>query len=180
MNRFSLNPLFSKFLIASVILTACWIAFMRYETKPFTSEEIVRFEFAGTIEHATEIIKEWNQHQWVPLAIHSLYLDFIFIFLYTTTLALGCLTFPSMTGKIKLMNWGLRLYRFSLYAGLADFFENLCLLKVLNEDHRAFFPMAAWGLAFIKFAIILMILLFLLRCIIHGAVNRVRELIKIP
>jgi hypothetical protein len=175
MNRFSLNPLFSKFLIASVILTAGWIAFMRYETKPFTSEEIVRFEFAGTPEHASEIIKDWNEREWVPLAIHSLYLDFIFIFLYTATLALGCLTFPSLTGKINLINWGMKLYRFSLYAGLADFFENLCLLEVLYDDHRAFFPAAAWALAFIKFTIVVAVLLFLLRCIIHWVVNRIRE-----
>lgn len=172
MNRFSLNPLFSKFLIASIVLTIGWIIFMRYETQPFTSEEIVKFEFAGTPERATAILNEWNNQQWLPLAKHSIYLDFIFIFLYTSSLALGCLTFPSLTGKINLMNWGMRLYRYSLYAGLADFLENLCLLKILYGAPEKFFPAAAWGFAFVKFSIIVLVLLFLFRCIIHWAVTR--------
>ena len=173
MNRFSLNPLFKRFLIASLILTAAWIAFMRYETRPFTSEEIVRFEFAGSQDSVTKIMAEWDAKDWITLAKHSIYLDFIFIFLYTSSLALGCLTLPALTGQINLMNWGLRLYRFSLYAGLADFFENLCLLKLLYGSESSFFPAAAWGLALIKFCIILIVLLFLFRCLIYWAVSKV-------
>jgi hypothetical protein len=172
MNRFSLNPLFSKFLVASVLLTIAWVWFMRYEVKPFSSEEIVRFEFAGTPENVSNILNEWSQKDWIPLAKHSIYLDFIFIFLYTASLALGCLTIPALTGKINLMNWGMRLYRFSLYAGLADFLENLCLLEILYGEERTFFSGAAWLLALIKFVIIGFVLLFLFRCILYLATNR--------
>jgi hypothetical protein len=57
MNRFSINPLFSKSLLVSIVFTLAWAIFMRYETKPFTPEEIVRFEFAGTPEGVTVILR---------------------------------------------------------------------------------------------------------------------------
>lgn len=151
---------------------------MRSETKPLTADEIVRLEFAGSSTHVKEILDEWNSKEWVPLAIHALYLDFVFIFLYGSTLALGCLTFPSLTEKINLMNWGMRFYRFSLYAGLADFLENLCLFQELHGNTGAFFPAAAWALALIKFTIIVSVFLFLFRCIIQWAVKGVGGLLK--
>jgi hypothetical protein len=169
MSRFSLNPLFSKFLIASLTLMIAWVIFMRYETRPFSSEEIVRFEFAGTPEKVKMILADWNAKNWIPLAKNAIYLDFIFIFLYTATLALACLSFPSLTGKINIMNWGMRFYRLSWYAGLADFLENLCLLELIYGEQSAFFSRAAWLLAFIKFLMIALVLLFLIRCILLWA-----------
>lgn len=174
MNRFSLNPLFSKLLLASVILTLGWIIFMRYEISPLTTDDIVRFEFAGTLDNVRRLLTDWNSKQWIPIAVHSIYLDFIFIFLYTSTLALGCLTFPSLTGKINLMNWGIKLYRFCLYAGFADFSENLCLIELLYGERNSFLPIVAWGLAFIKFSIVVVVLLFLFRCLIQWVVTRSR------
>jgi len=173
MNRFSLNPFFSKFFVVSFVLTVAWFFFMRYEIHPLTSEEIVRFEFAGTPEQAEKIVSEWSLKGWVPLAKHSIYLDFIFLFLYTSCLALGSLTFPSLTGKASLMNWGMRFYRLSLYAGLADFMENLSLLEILYGEQGTFFPGVAWIMALTKFSIIILVLLFLFRCIIQWAVSRI-------
>jgi hypothetical protein len=147
-----------------------WIIFMKMEVAPLTSDDIVRFEFAGTKVRAEKILSEWSSKDWLPLATHSLYLDFIFIFLYAATLALSCLTFPSLTGKPNLLNWGMRLYRFSLYAGLADFLENLCLFEVIYGTEHSFFPAAAWAFALIKFSIIIIVLLFLVRCLIHALV----------
>jgi hypothetical protein len=147
---------------------------MRHEIKPLTTDEIVRFEFAGTLDNVTRLLSEWEAKQWTTAAIHSVYLDFVFIFLYASSLALGCLTFPSLTGKINLMNWGLKLYRFSLYAGLADFLENLCLIELLYGERNSFYPMAAWALAFFKFSVVVIILLFLFRCIIQWAVIKSR------
>jgi len=145
---------------------------MRYEIYPLTTDEVVRFEFAGTPEKAKLILAEWKKNDLIDLGKHSLYLDFIFIFLYAATLALSCLTFPSFTGKISLMTWGMRLYRFSLYAGLADFFENLCLLEILYGSQSPFFSGAAWAFAFFKFSVVVIVLLFLMRCIIVWAGNR--------
>lgn len=175
MNRFSLNPLFSKLLIVSLVLTVGWGIFMREEIKPITTDDIVRFEFAGTQEKVSQILTVWENSDLLNLAIHGIYLDFVFIFFYTASLALSCLTFPSLTGKISLMTWGMKLYRFSLYAGLADFFENLCLMQLLNGERNFFYPAAAWGLAFIKFTIIVAVLVFLFRCIFQWALLKIRS-----
>jgi hypothetical protein len=171
MNRFAINPLFSKLLIASLVLMVSWILFMRFETRPFSSDEIMKFEFAGTQEKVSAILDVWEMKQWIPLAKHFIYLDFIFIFLYSASLALGCLTIPALTGKFKLINWGMKLYRFGFYAGLADFLENICLLEILYGEGRAFFPSIAWVLALVKFIIIGGVLLFLFRCIIFFVVS---------
>lgn len=150
-----------------------WIAFMRSELMPFNSAEIVRFEFAGTQETVEAILVEWEQKGWTGLAKHSVYLDFIFLFLYGATLALGSLTFPSFANKPGLLGWGLRFYRFSLYAALADFLENLCLLEILYGSEHTFFPAAAWLFAFIKFALVLAVLVFLLLCLAQAVIGRV-------
>jgi hypothetical protein len=148
---------------------------MREEIKPITTDDMVRLEFAGTKERVVEILDAWAAADLLNLAIHSIYLDFVFIFLYTAALALSCLTFPSLTGKISLMNWGLKLYRFSLYAGLADFLENLCLMQLLNGERNLFYPAAAWGLAFIKFSIIIAVLVFIFRCIFQWIIILIRR-----
>ena len=59
MNRFSLNPLFIRLLIVSVVLTVSWAIFMRFEIKPLTTDDIVRFEFAGTTDKLDLILSEW-------------------------------------------------------------------------------------------------------------------------
>ena len=171
MNRFSVNPWFLKFFALSFIVMAAWIVFMRSELKPFNSAEIVRFEFAGTQTAVEVIIEEWEQKGWIGLAKHSVYLDFIFLFLYGATLALGSLTFPSFTNKPGLLVWGMRFYRFSLYASLCDFLENLCLLEVLYGSEHVFFPAAAWLFAAVKFTLIVGVLLFLVLCLVQAVIG---------
>ena len=175
MSLYSVNPKFIRLFVASIVLMACWIAFMRYELDPFTSTEIVRFEFSGTKQNVEAILSHWQEMNWIELAKHSVYLDFIFLFLYGSTLALACLTFPAFSNKPDLMVWGMRFYRFSLYAALSDFFENLCLLEIIYGSEHSFFPAAAWLFAFIKFSIIVAVLVFLLLCLIQGLLYRLRN-----
>lgn len=171
MNRYSVNPRFLKLFALSFVLMAAWIVFMRSELLPFDSAEIVRFEFAGTQDVVDTILLEWDQKNWIGLAKHSVYLDFIFLFLYGATLALGTLTFPSFTNKPRLLVWGMRFYRFSLYAAFADFLENLCLLEILYGSEHVFFPAAAWLFAAIKFSLILGVLLFLVLCLVQSVIG---------
>jgi hypothetical protein len=173
MNRFAVNPKFLKLFALSFVLMVAWIVFMRSELMPFNSAEIVRFEFAGTQETVEAILLEWQQKDWTDLAKHSVYLDFIFLFLYGATLALGSLTFPSFTNKPGLLTWGLRFYRFSLYAALADFLENLCLLEILYGSEHTFFPAAAWLFAFVKFLLVLGVMLFLILCLVQAVIGRI-------
>lgn len=172
MDRLALNPKFARLFIVSLVLTIAWIAFMKSELGAFSSEEIVAFEFAGTPEKASAIIAEWKQKNWIYYATHSLYLDFIFMFLYGATLALGSLTLPALTGKPTFLPWGMRFYRISLAAGLCDFFENLCLMKVLTDVPQLLFTGAAWGFAFVKFTFVILVLTFFVVCGVQWILNK--------
>jgi hypothetical protein len=173
MSRFSVNPRFIKLFIASFVVMVSWAAFMGSQLKPLTSSEIIRFEFAGTQETVETILAEWQAKDWIELAKNSVYLDFVFLFLYGATLALGCLTFPSFANKPGLMIWGMRCYRFSLYAALSDFLENLCLMEILYGSEHTFFPAAAWVFAFVKFALVLVVFTFLILCLAQAVIERI-------
>lgn len=175
MSRFSVNPKFIKLFLASFVIMAAWVVFMGSQIKPLNSAEIIRFEFAGSQQAVDSLLQEWQQKDWIPLAKHSVYLDFVFLFLYGATLALGCLTFPSFTNKPGLMVWGMRCYRLSLYAAFSDFLENLCLMEILYGSEHTFFPAAAWFFAFIKFALVLIVLVFLILCLAHAVLSWVME-----
>jgi hypothetical protein len=173
MSRFSVNPKFIRAFIASFVAMVAWAVFMGSQVKPLTSSEIVRFEFAGTQKTVEIILTEWQTKDWIGLGKHSVYLDFIFLFLYGATLALGSLTFPSFTNKPALMVWGFRFYRFSLYAALSDFLENLCLLEILYGSEHTFFPAAAWVFAFVKFVLVLVVFTFLILCLAQAVIGRI-------
>ena len=173
MSRFSINPRFVKLFIASFVVMVSWAVFMGSQVKPLTSSEIIRFEFAGTQETVEIILAEWKAKDWIGLAKHSVYLDFVFLFLYGATLALASLTFPSFTNKPALLVWGLRFYRFSLYAALSDFLENLCLLEILYGSEHTFFPAAAWVFAFVKFSLVLVVFTFLILCLAQAVIGRI-------
>jgi hypothetical protein len=172
MNRFAVNPKFLKLFALSFVLMAAWIVFMGSQVRPLTSSDIIRFEFAGTQANVEALLKEWEQKNWIGLAKNSIYLDFIFLFLYGATLALASLTFPGFTNKPGLLVWGQRFYRFSLYAALADFLENLCLLEILYGAEHVFFPAAAWLFALIKFSLLATVLLFLVLCLVQALIGR--------
>lgn len=173
MNRFAVNPKILALFVISFLLTVGWILFMGSQVRPLTSSDIVRFEFAGTQNQVEALLIEWKQKNWIVLAKNSVYLDFIFLFLYGATLALASLTFPGFTNKPGLLIWGQRFYRFSLYAALADFLENLCLLEVLYGSEHVFFPAAAWLFALIKFALVAGVLLFLVLCLVQALLGRI-------
>ena len=156
-----------------MVVMLSWVVFMGSEIKPLTSPEIVRFEFAGTHEKVETILLEWQQKGWIGLAKHSIYLDFVFLFLYGATLAMASLTFPGFTNKPGFIIWGQRFYRFSLYAALSDFLENLCLLEILYGSEHTFFPAAAWLFALLKFSLIIMVMLFLILCLVQAGITRV-------
>jgi hypothetical protein len=173
MNRFDVNPKFLKLFALSFVLMTAWIMFMGNQVRPLTSSDIIRFEFAGTQVRVEALLLEWQQKNWIGLAKHSVYLDFIFLFLYGATLALASLTFPGFTNKPGLLVWGQRFYRFSLYAALADFLENLCLLEILYGAEHVFFPAAAWLFALVKFFFVAAVLLFLVLCLVQALIGRI-------
>lgn len=140
------------------------IALNRVGEPLFTSTApmgIISYEFAGNPQKATAVINSWDANARLH-ACFSLGLDYAFILVYTTTIALACLWTGEvlanrrwlLSGLGKPLAWGVCL------AGALDAVENLGLVTMLLSGVREPWPViAAWAAGF-KFALILVALLF--------------------
>jgi len=138
------------------ISTIAWIILMR----PFTPTNIVEFEFAKTMEHAQLIISSWGA-EGVAKAQLSIYLDFVFLILYSWAISLGC---KVVIGSIR-FDWlrkiGEYLSSIIWFAGSCDLVENVAMLITLSGMNE-FSVAAAYYFAMFKFAIVLVCLLFII------------------
>lgn len=135
--------------------TLGWIILMR----PFSPSNIVQFELAKTVESAHQIIEEWGTDG-VSKARVSIYLDFVFIFLYAWAIDLGCKVSTTFSANGKLMVAGKFFSRVIWFAGSCDLIENFAMLFTLSDINPLTASMAFY-FAIIKFAIVLIALLLL-------------------
>ena len=138
------------------ISTIAWIILMR----PFTPGNIVEFEFAKTMDHAQLIISNWGA-EGVAKAQMSIYLDFIFLILYSWTISLGCKVVIASTSFDWLRKMGEYLSMIIWFAGSCDLVENFAMLITLSGMNE-FSVAAAYYFAMFKFAIVLVCLLFII------------------
>lgn len=116
---------------------------------------IVSFEFAGTLENAQQMVASWDQEQRVRAGL-SLGLDYLFLVLYSTAIALACfrvargwrVSRPLLAAIGLWLGWGQW-----LAAGL-DTVENVALIYLLLGSHNGLWAPLAWGCAAVKFAIV--------------------------
>lgn len=115
---------------------------------------IIDFEFAGTVTKATDIINAWTPVERIHAGF-SLGFDFLYMPVYSTTIALACVwaagVFRSGAGKTigVALAWGLWL------AAMFDAIENLALMSNLFGSPIEPFPALAAGCATLKFGLIL-------------------------
>ena len=120
---------------------------------------IVDFELAGSVDKAQAIIDAWNETDRVRAGF-SLGFDYLYMPVYSTTIALACLlTAGVLRHKVwhtsgLLLAWGLWI------AALFDATENLALLTELLGNNVAPYPQIAQICATIKFGLILLGLLY--------------------
>lgn len=122
---------------------------------------IVSYELAGTVEKAQQIIDSWNQNARLYAAF-SLGFDYLFMVLYSTTIALACLwgsrvlQSRHMPGGVIgiLLAWGLWL------AAVLDGVENISLSLILLNTPVAPWPQVAQICAAVKFLLIFLGLIF--------------------
>ena len=126
-----------------------------------TKPTIVDFELAGTVTKATDIITAWTPVERIHAGF-SLGFDFLYMPVYSTTIALACVwaagVFRSGAGKTigVALAWGLWL------AAILDAIENLALMSNLFGSPIEPFPALAAGCATLKFGLILAGLLVVL------------------
>ena len=122
---------------------------------------IVSYELAGTPEKSQEILDSWDETAQMHAAF-SLGFDYLYMVLYSTTIALACIW-----GAALLQNhgwsgaWlGLMLAWGQWLAAIFDGTENLALSLILFGGPAAPWPQVAQVAAIIKFGIIFFGLIF--------------------
>jgi hypothetical protein len=151
-----------------IFLTILWMMLMR----PYTPGNIIGFELAKTTKAVEHILSDWGQAG-MQQAQTSIYLDFVFILLYCTSIMLGCLVSATYADHEMLT-------RFSPYfaiaiwiAGFFDAMENVAMLKTLENVKQATISVAYY-LASAKFMIVAFALLFILIATLQGIIIRSR------
>jgi hypothetical protein len=145
----------AKFFWIVTLVTIGWIILMR----PFTPANIVQFELAKTVESARQIIDAWGE-EGVSKARMSIYLDFVFIFLYAWAISLGCKVSTIFSANEKLMVVGTFFSQVIWFAGSCDLIENFAMLFTLSDINELTVSMAFY-FAIIKFTIVVLALLLI-------------------
>lgn len=147
-------------LIVLTVVTLMVMAVFRIIDRPLQTSAapsgIVSFELAGTLAAAQAMIASWDQQAQL-LAAFSLGLDYLFMPLYSTAIALACVVAAGgplrsrrlLAGLGLLLAWGLWL------AALLDAVENYALLQVLLGSEILAWPAIARWCASLKFLLIL-------------------------
>lgn len=120
---------------------------------------IVDFELAGSVPKARAIIDAWNETDRIRAGF-SLGFDYLYMPVYSTTIALACVM---AAGVLKRKAWptiGLLLAWGLWIAAVSDATENLALYTMLLGNNVAPWPQIAQICATIKFGLILLGLLY--------------------
>lgn len=120
---------------------------------------IVDFELAGSVEKAQAIIDAWNPTDCIRAGF-SLGFDYLYMPVYSTTIALACIMVASVLKKNVWQTIGILLAWGLWIAALFDATENLALLTELLGNNVAPWPQIAQICATIKFGLIMLGLLY--------------------
>ena len=151
-------------LILLLVLTALTIGGMQGVSGPLSTAAapagIISYEFAGDIPGAQAILDSWSAPVRVRVGL-NLGLDFLFLALYSTTIACVCAwiagALPAAAAALGIaLAWGQWL------AALLDTVENIALLNILLNAPASPWPQIARLCAVFKFALVFLGLLYAL------------------
>jgi len=157
----SRKRLFWALFIFTIVVMYC----MNLVGEPLNTSEapygIVSYELAGTVDQAQVILDSWDQNARLHAAF-SLGFDYLFMALYSTTIALACIWGAQLLptrgwpgARIGfLLAWGLWL------AAILDGIENVALSLELFGGPVAPWPQVAQTTAIVKFSLIFLGLSF--------------------
>jgi hypothetical protein len=119
----------------------------------------VQFELAKTVDSAQQITGDWGE-QGISKARLSIYLDFVFIFLYAWAISLGCKVSATFSANQNLVAAGGFFSRLIWFAGSCDIVENTAMLITLSEVNELTVSMAFY-FAIFKFLIVVLALILI-------------------
>ena len=139
-----------------------------------STPNIVDFELAGSIGRASSIINAWDIAAQLR-ASFGLGLDYLFMPVYSTTIALACLWGAGVLPGRKLRALGM-LFAWGLWlAAVFDVIENLALLVMLFGTVEAPYPQMACICATCKFSLIILGLVYIVTAVIIRIIALVRS-----
>ncbi|MBS1604099.1 MAG: hypothetical protein JST42_15630 [Bacteroidetes bacterium] len=139
---------------------------------PLTSGEIVQFEIAKTTEKARIIMDHWKDSGKYEQGIRTTYFAYVFMFLYTVAIALGC-RFVSLCTRNEIMIKGGKGFAWLiLLATACDAVENTALSRILQGHISQLNVTIAYNLARVKFSIVIVCILFMIACFIYWGIDR--------
>jgi hypothetical protein len=145
---------------------------VRSYLSPLSSDEIVQFEIAKTARNAAAIVEQWKNTGKYELGIQSTYFAYLFMFLYTVAIALGCRFFSVCTGNEIMIKGGKGFSLLIVGAAVCDLIENLALSRTIRGDFSQWNVSLAYNLARVKFSLVIVCLLFILTCLLYWGIGR--------
>lgn len=156
-------------------LTIIMLVVMQITNLPLKTDAapagIITFELVGTYEGAQSIIRSWEGESstWAGL---NMGLDFLFLILYSTSIALACFLISDMFGVehpvqrslAHYMGWG------ALLAGFLDILENIALILLLTGSELTCLPIWAKWLAIPKFILVILSLVV----VVNGVLSAIQ------
>jgi hypothetical protein len=155
-----------RWFLVLLLANALFIIFAGLYLRPLTSNDIVRFELAKEASVAESIVQEWKSAGLHEKAVHSIYLDFLFIILYSAGLAVASVYISRLTQHEILIKTGYFFSYVAIAAGICDIIENMALLKNLYGTIHNWNTILAYDMAATKFSLLIMTILFLGICAI--------------
>lgn len=162
-----------KWFLVLVLANALYILFAGLYLRPLTSGEIVKFELAKEVPVADSIVQEWTASGKFDKAVQSIYLDFLFIILYTSGLSVACVLLSRLTHHEILIRTGYFFSYLLVAAGICDVIENVAMLRSLNGHINNWNVILAYDMAATKFSLVILSILFLSVCLIFWGLRKI-------
>ena len=144
--------------------------FMRWFSGGISGAAIVALEMAKTPERVHQLLEGVD----LELYRKTTYADFLFLIAYSSLLFYGSRWLGHLSEQYLLRKAGNIFSILVIFAGLADFFENLGLLHTLNYGAEPWQVELTNHLAVTKFSILVINLLFCLTCLLFLAIEKLQ------
>jgi hypothetical protein len=139
---------------------------------PVSSDEIVQFEIAKTVDRAQAMVDTWKITGKYEQVVKSTYFAYVFMVLYTLAIAFGCRFISVCTGNEIMIKGGRGFAWLIVLATICDLVENIAVSHTLHGPVSQWNVSLAYNLARIKFSIVIVCLLFMLACSLYWAIGK--------
>jgi hypothetical protein len=164
----SLRRWFWWLLLMNILFIVCADMYLR----PLTYGELLRFEVAKETSVAEGIVNIWKQLGKFDKALQGIYINCLFIGLYTAGLTVACIFLARLTGHEILIRASKTAFWLLAGAAICDIVANIAMVRSLHQAITHWSVTLAYDMAAAKFSVIILCLLFILVCLIFWLSNK--------